>query len=116
MKLNPSWHCDKCNFNLCEKCSSICNAYPIELKDKCILNHSLKQATHKGDAKCRDCSNDIYDQRYCCNICNYHICENCYQYHNLEISQYPILSCFKGHLLRWNSQRNFNCNACAKNI
>ncbi|OMJ72929.1 hypothetical protein SteCoe_28495 [Stentor coeruleus] len=115
-KSTPSWHCSECKFDLCSNCASAYNVFPIELKDKCILNHSLIKVAFKSPTRCKDCSRALTGIGYSCNTCNYHICGNCYKYHNLDIPQDPILICFKGHLLRWNSQRSFLCNSCSRSM
>ncbi|OMJ72930.1 hypothetical protein SteCoe_28496 [Stentor coeruleus] len=114
-KSKASWHCDLCKYDLCQKCARKSQVLPIKLKDKCILNHNLKQEMYLGNFKCKDCSEKIIDLRYSCHNCNYHICRKCIKNHNLDIPQYPILTCFNDHLLRWNSQIFFICNACEKN-
>ncbi|OMJ88322.1 hypothetical protein SteCoe_9732 [Stentor coeruleus] len=114
--ITPSWHCSQCRFNICKKCAGIFNVSPIELKDKCIFNHTLKQEMHNGQSICKNCSINITKLGYSCNICNYHICYNCNNFHNFEIPQDPVLSCQNKHLLRWSSLRNFTCNSCARNF
>lgn len=115
-KSTPSWHCAQCSYDICKICAIKFNAFPIELKEKCLLKHSLKQEKYNGNVKCRECSNTIISNGYSCNICNYYACGNCYRYHSLDIAQYPILICSQKHLLRWNVEREFSCRACTRKM
>lgn len=110
----PSWHCDLCNFNLCKLCASEKGALPIEIKDKCILKHILKPKKFKFEVKCNGCSNKIKYANNSCDICDYKICEVCSKFLNQEIAQDPILSCHKGHLLRWSDYADYTCDVCAR--
>ncbi|OMJ96169.1 hypothetical protein SteCoe_352 [Stentor coeruleus] len=116
LKSTSSWNCNQCKYDICQQCAFKKEVPPIELKSKCILNHNLIQEKHIGKYKCKSCSDYIMNIGHSCFICNFHVCVKCFKNYNLDIPQNPILSCFNKHLLRWNTQRQFGCNACARNM
>lgn len=108
----PVWHCSQCNFNLCQKCASTNGANPIELKNTCLLKHKLANKQYFEETLCSNCSNPIFNFGNSCEACNYHTCEKCNELLKLDIAQDSVVSCTKGHLLRWDKIDSETCAVC----
>ncbi|OMJ84811.1 hypothetical protein SteCoe_13998 [Stentor coeruleus] len=86
-----SWHCNQCNFDICETCKS------DQLKKECLEDdcdmkcwneHQLYYYTNTvefysrkneiiGYVKCQKCYFNITDSSYSCRICNFDLCLQC---------------------------------------
>ncbi|OMJ68545.1 hypothetical protein SteCoe_33965 [Stentor coeruleus] len=112
----PVWHCSYCNFNLCQKCASKNSVISIELKNTCLLKHKLINKQCFGETQCSNCSNLISNFGNSCEVCNYNTCEKCNELQNLDIAQDNVISCTKGHLLRWDIVNSKMCVVCRQNV
>lgn len=126
------WHCDNCNYDLCEACGL--NKGVSSLKLKCGNNHELlwrpeanmfyefKGQGHNFSCKsCREVKNETH---WHCRQCEYDICQKC----GSEKGQAPLSSgskCNNSHPLIKSSIRTANvgglllipkCKCCQKNF
>ncbi len=78
--LNNTWACFTCDFDMCLTCYDQNCERPTNSLKFCRNRHSLMYAdqTTRGYRTCDVCYTSGLLQSYCCYVCDYDLCLNCY--------------------------------------
>ena len=91
----PGYHCDQCNYNLCETC---CKPFskPRQVLF-CEANHELlwspalvwkyKSEGHPDSFNCNLCKSSRHEPSWSCSACNYDVCLKCAQQADIVFPQ-----------------------------
>ena len=101
IKLEPHWHCRKCDFDICVDCGSANLVKPNIILPKCTKFHpyEIKNSLNEGilPKKCNNCNNVFKGAYHFCKVCKVSECVVCTKSDGFP--GHPIIHCHNYHIL-----------------